>query len=108
MANFNSNGSFGGLSTYIVGVPTTDTYIVQGTLVLPSLARGNTANSSVVVVVKVNNTTSYTGLAGATGFRTSVNCTANDLISVITSSADAVDQASKNIRTTVSIYEGVS
>lgn len=107
MANFNSNGTFSGLATYIVGVPTTDTYIVQGTLTLPSLAKGDTANSSVVVVVKVNSTTSYTGVAGATGFRTSINCTANDLISVITSSAAAVDQGSNTIRTTVSIYEGL-
>lgn len=105
-AHFSVNLSSQGLTTVTVGAPETATYHIEGKLTLPTVTTGATANSAVVVVVNVNGSPVYTGLAGAEGFATSPACTAGDTITIVTSSAAAVDQQSNSIRSTISIWEG--
>jgi hypothetical protein len=106
MANYLSSGSFTGLTTQVVGVPTADTYILQGTLTLPSVQQGSSADSQAIVTVNQNSTPIYTGPAGANGFRVKIVAAANDLISIIVSSSAAVDAPLNVIRTSFAIWEG--
>ena len=106
--NFTSNATYTGLGTFSIGVPNADQYQISGTLRLPGIPKGDATASSVVVVVKQNSTTLYTGTAGAAGFGNIIaNCAAGDTISVITSSAATVDQPINAVQTTVSISEGL-
>lgn len=105
-ANFSLNLSSQGLTTVTVGAVETATYHIEGKLTLPSITNGDSANSAVVVTVSVNGTPKYTGLPGSRGFATAPACTAGDTITIVTSSAAAVDQNSNAIRSTISIWEG--
>lgn len=108
MANYNQNAVYNGLGTFIIAtVPTTDNYTIQGKLDLPAISKGDSANSAVVVVVKKDSTTIYTSAAGASGFSVNASLTAAQSISIVLSSAAAVDQGLNVIKTKVSISEGV-
>jgi hypothetical protein len=106
MASINTNATFAGLTTLVLGLPNTDYYTVQGTLELPGIVQGAATASSVVVVVKHNSSTVYTGTAGAKGFSTGFSATAGDSVSIITSSAAAVDQGSNVVKCSVQLWEG--
>ena len=105
---FNSNSTFTGLTTMTVGIPTAGAIEVKGKLELPTIDQGAPANSQVVVTITQtptggSPTTIYTGLAGAKGFRITVNAAALDAIAVTTSSAATVDQGLNVIKTTLSV-----
>ena len=106
MANYLQTGSFTGLMTQIVGVPSADSYILQGTLTLPTVQSGSPASSQAVVTIKQNASTIYTGSAGANGFRVSILAAALDVISIQVSSSNPVDQGLNVIRTSYAIWEG--
>lgn len=107
VGGFNSNATYTGLGTFTITAPVADQYQVFGKLRLPSIPQGDATASSVVVVVKQNSTTVYTGNAGARGFDNIViNAAAGDTISCITSSSAAVDQPINAVQMTVSVSQG--
>jgi len=108
MANFYTTQTSPGLGTILtVKVPTQDRYRVSGKITLPTIPEG-AMQSSVVAVVNVNGSPVYTGQVGARGFETSPFCNANDIITVVLSSANVADQGLNVVKTTVAISEGVS
>jgi hypothetical protein len=108
MANYSSNAVFNGLGTFNIGVPNIGTYTLNGTITLPVLDQGASANSQVVVTIAINSgSTIYTGPAGAEGFFISplVIASANSIINITLSSSAAVDQGLNKIKSTVQVSE---
>jgi len=103
MATQGINMVFTGLGSFSGSVPVAGTYQVIGRLDLPTVSKGNIANSQVVTTVSQNGTLMYTGLAGAEGFDLTLVCAAGDVIQVTTSSSAAVDQGANAFRVNVSI-----
>lgn len=107
MPNRRISGTFTGLGTFSVfTVPVTDVYQIIGTLSNPSVSAGDGTNSQVVVVIKQNASTIYTGAAGAKGFAISAQLTAADVVSLVLTSSASVDQPTNVIKTTLTIVEG--
>lgn len=108
MPNKRISSTFTGLGTFTVFTALiTDSYNIIGTLSLPAISKGDTANSQVVVVIKQNSSTIYTGSAGAKGFAISAQLTANDVISLVLTSSASVDQPKNVIKTSLTISEGI-
>lgn len=111
-----------GLQEFDFSAPSTDSYTVQGTIQAPNIVPSGTqgagggagtgtgggpqVNSQVLTVIKLNNTTKYTGTAGDRGFTTTINATAGDTIKVILSSSLAQDNQPQAIQCTIAISEG--
>lgn len=92
------------LGTVTTPIATDGPYEIIGSLTLPSISQGNTANSAVVATISQNGSPIYTGAAGAKGFMISgIQCVAGDTISVALSSAAAVDQGLNVIKCTIAI-----
>jgi hypothetical protein len=107
MANLNMNSVIAGLGTFtLMQAPAADIYTVAGTLTLPGIPKGDPAVSQVVVVIKQNGSTIYTGQSGAAGFMVQTQCAINDVISMVLSSSLAEDNALNAVKTTVSVFEG--
>lgn len=107
MANFNLSTTVSGIGTFTIGTaPTTDYYIIQGTVDLPTIQNGSSGPSAIVVLVKKNASTIYTSTAGDRGFRVGSSFTAGDTLSIVTSSANSVDNQLNAVRTTVLMWEG--
>jgi hypothetical protein len=107
MANLNMNSVLAGLGTFtLLTAPTADIYTVEGTLILPSINKGDAASSQVVVTVKQNGSTIYTGQAGAAGFYVQTQCAVSDVITMVLSSSLAEDSGLNVVKTTVSVFEG--
>jgi hypothetical protein len=106
MADFNTSKVISGLRT--TGVPYLEAGPCQlvGKLTLPRASQGSTSASTVVVTVNQNGTPIYTGRPGADGFECGVNIALNDVIQVVTSSSNPLDQALNAVKMTLSIYEG--
>jgi hypothetical protein len=102
---FSINFGSSGLGEVDIGVPNADTYTVETRLLLPSVNAGNGA-SAVVTVIQVNSTVLYTSDAGNKGATISVPCLAGDVIKIITSSAQANDNAINAVRLNASISQG--
>jgi hypothetical protein len=101
------------ISQVISGLRTTIVpYVVAGPLALigkvsvPRASQGSSGASTVVVTVNQNGTPVYTGQPGADGFRTGVNVVLGDVITIVTSSSNPIDQQLNAVKTTVSIWEG--
>lgn len=118
----NINATINGLTTNVFGLPNTDVYTISGTLELPPViptasqgpgggagtgtGGGPISPSQVVVVVKHNASTVYTGNPGDKGFLTGFAATAGDTVSVILSSSQGLDNQLNRVKCTVSIFEG--
>jgi hypothetical protein len=89
------------LNSITFGAQTAGTYQLAGHLSLPRPAAGG-GQSAVVVTVKQNGTTKYTGLPGAAGFAVPIEYTAFDTIQVSLTSSAAVDQGPNAIKGVVS------
>lgn len=112
------------LGTTTVNIPTTDTYNFVGTVQTPvaqtpaatqgagggagtGTGGGPTVPSLIVTVVNQNGTPIYTSAAGDRGFSLrAVQCTAADVITVVTSSSLASDQQPNAMRLTLAVSEG--
>lgn len=103
---YNQNLTFAGLGTLSITVPLAGAYFVKGKISLPTLSKGDSSPSALVVVVNQNGSPVYTGQAGAEGFYVDISCAANDLIAMVFSSAAAVDQGLNVIKSTISIGLG--
>lgn len=106
MANRRRSLSFSGLGTVTFVTPTTGQYSFHGSISLPNIVAGDTANSAVVVTINQNASPVYTGVAGARGFGVSFQCTAADSITIVLTSAALVDQNLNVIKSVISISEG--
>lgn len=105
--NLNSNGL--GTLTYVI--PAAGTYAFDGKIHVPTAVEnaGTAGNlggvSAVVVTISQNGTQRYAGMAGAQGFQLyQLPCAANDSITIVTSSAAAVDQGLNAVKLTMAIY----
>lgn len=105
MAGYYTSFTSTNLGEIDVVVPTTDTYVVNVSLTLPSIPQSGAA-SAVVTTVKVNSSTKYTSNAGDFGLNYEVSCTAGDTIKITTASAQANDNAANAVKVSVAIYEG--
>lgn len=122
MANFSQNLGTSGLGTLSFVVPAAGTYYLSGSISLPMLsqdvsqpappssvtATGSSPNyqsivSAVLVVINLNGSPVYTGIAGATGFQAVVACAAADTLAFVYSSSAAPDQGLNAIKSTISI-----
>jgi len=107
MPNYNDNGSYVGLGTYeVLKAPTTGIYTFQAKLSLPSITKGDATSSSVIAVINRNGSPIYTSQLGADGFSTTTSLTLNDVVTVVLSSAAAVDQGKNTVRMTLSVWAG--
>jgi len=105
--NFRKSIEFCGLGTAAnQAVPDSDMYVVAGTLTIPSIPAGSSTASSVVVVVNKNGSPVYTGNPGSKGFKVDVVCVAADVLSVVLSSAAAVDNVINAVRSTITMSKG--
>lgn len=102
MAQFTASQSINGLQTFsLFTAPTTGAYFIDGKLQLP-LSTG-AGPSAVVAVIKQNASTVYTGAAGSTGFSLpALALTAADVVTVILTSASAVDNVTNAVTGVVS------
>ena len=107
MANYYQNVNFNGLGTFSFNAPETSAFEIDGKISLPTIVGGN-GPSSLVVTIKQNGTTMYTGLPGAEGFFVQISCTFNDLIQIIFSSSAAIDATLNAVKSTIAISEGVA
>lgn len=105
MAQYAQNLVFQGIGTISVTVPFAGMYVVESKSSLPTLTNGGGV-SALVTTINKNGSAQYTGTAGATGARTNFVCAAGDVIAVVYSSANAVDNALNAIKSTISIYQG--
>lgn len=110
------------LGTHTVTIPTTDAYVFVGTLTLPvdpgtvTAGPGGGAGtgtgaapqlpSQVVVTVNQNGTPVLVTSPGSKGFEVTLNCTAADVITIVTSSSAAIDNQTNAVKWTLSISEG--
>ncbi len=111
------------LGTATFTFPTTDSYVIQGTLELrnidPSVLQGPGGGagtgsgstlespSQVVTVVKHNGSTIYTSAAGDRGFLTGVeSASAGDTLTVTLSSSKVSDNQPQAVKCTITINEG--
>ncbi len=124
MANFVSVQTTTNLGTTTVNIPTTDVYNFVGTLTAPDVVPTPTPGpgggagtgtgggpeipSQVVVTIRQNGGSPLlTTTAGSLGFAlNSVSCTAGDVITFVTSSSLAQDQAPQAIKLTLAVSEG--
>jgi hypothetical protein len=121
--SYTQSTSVTNLATHTITIPTTDVYTFQGTLTLPNVVPtatqgagggagtgtggGPMVPSQVVITIKQNGSTVYTGAAGALGFvLNGLSCTAADVITIIRSSSLAQDEQPNAIRMTLSVSEG--
>jgi hypothetical protein len=127
MANYIKNTTHEGLGTLTVTIPTTDLYMIQGTITHPNLVptpvagpgggagTGTSPNgtvevpSQVVLTINQNGSPVYTSQAGAQGFNiAALNCAAGDLITFVRTSSLPQDEQLNAVRMTLSISEGVN
>lgn len=105
MANEAQNAVFEGLGTFTYKTQAAGHFFFEGKSQMPRLSQGN-GPSALVVVCNLNGVPFYTGDAGADGFRAESDCDALDTITIVFSSANAIDAQNNVIKTAISIYTG--
>ena len=104
---YNQNLTNVGINTLSYSLPEAGPANVRGKLTLPQLYDdGSQGQSAVVVTVKQNGTTIYTGLPGAEGFRVDFLGAAGDAMQVIFASAAAIDQDINVVKASVGFSSG--
>jgi hypothetical protein len=103
MAQVAQNLTLAGLTSVTTSAPTAGVYQILGKISVPYIPGGSTATSSVVATIQQNNSTIYTGPAGAEGFAWAASCAAGDTLSVALTSSTAVDQGTNVIKAAISI-----
>lgn len=105
MAQVEQNAVFCGLGTFTYVAPIAGPYFVEGKSSIPTLSNGGGV-SSLLTVVNVNGSPVYTGVAGAEGFYVVTTLAALDSVTIVFSSAAAVDQGLNVIKSTISLGRG--
>ena len=104
--DFSTSEVISGLRTTAVPYTVAGPLELIGKLTLPRASQGSAGASTVVVTVNQNGTPVYAGLPGADGFKTGVNVTLGDVITIVTSSSSPIDQQLNAVKTIVAIWEG--
>lgn len=105
--DFSQNTILSGLGTVTFIAPSNGDYKIDGKISLPSMSAGDTAASALVVTINKNGSPVYTGLAGARGFENVILALlTTDTVTVVMSSAAAVDQPRNVIKSSISISRG--
>jgi len=117
--NVNTSTVVGGLGTQTCNVVTAGIYTLAVNLTIPYIASGTSGNSTVTtggsscqVVVNQNGTPVLTiaapvsPYAATTAGSVRITCAANDVITVVLSSAAAVDNTPNAIKGTINFYQG--
>jgi len=103
---FNQSLSFGGLTTIVISCPEAASYNVDVKCQIPTLSNGGGV-SALVIVIKHNSSTVYTGTAGALGAWCQIPAVAaGDTISVVTSSSNPADEKLNAIQGQIAISDG--
>jgi hypothetical protein len=107
MAQYSQNLVFQGLGTISVTAPFAMTsLVVESKSSIPTLTNGGGV-SALVSVVKQNASTILTSATGASGIRAVIpNVAAGDVISIVYTSANAVDAALNAIKSQIVIWQG--
>jgi len=109
MATYNYTSNFVGFTPITLpGAPASSPYTIQGQLTLPSLTRGSSSNSSVVITIKKGATVIYTGQPGVNGFQMTTDLNKGDVITITPTSSATVDQGRHFIKIHVQMWEGLS
>jgi hypothetical protein len=106
MADYASSEVISGLRTTAVPYIAAGPCLIAGKLTLPRASQGSAGASTVVVTVNQNGSPIYVGAPGADGFKTIANIVLGDVINIVTSSSNPIDQALNAVKMTVSIFEG--
>ena len=106
MAAFSTNEPISGLRTTLMPNMSPGPHQLVGKLTLPRASQGSSGASQVVVTVNQNGSPVYVGVPGADGFETGVNIALNDVITVVTSSSNPIDQQLNAVKLMVAIWEG--
>lgn len=102
---FNQNVEFQGIVDTAIGVPEAGLVTVDVKCTIPTLVSGG-GISALVIVIKKNASTIYTGGAGAQGAYAQFQVAANDVVHVVTSSANAVDAALNAVKGVIAVSIG--
>src|ERR1700722_13749942 len=102
---FSQTVQFTGLVDTAIGVPDAGIYNVDVKCQIPTLTNGGGV-SALVITIKKNSTTEYTGTAGAPGGWVQVTCAAGDTLHVVTSSSNAADEGLNAIQGTIAVSAG--
>lgn len=103
---FSINEAVSGLVSTTIPRLNPGPHTITGKLTLPSRGTGSQTSTTVIVTVNQNGSPIYTGKPGADGFVAGFNAAANDVITVVTSSSNPIDQALNAVKMTLSIWEG--
>jgi hypothetical protein len=105
-SGFNQNVVINGLNNFSVTVPYAGPYVVKGKVTIPTLVNGAGA-SGLIVTLKQNGTTIFTGLTGAEGFKALASCAAYDVLEVLVSSSNS-DDSSLTVKSVFDFSQGVA
>lgn len=103
---YSATGTFNGLGTTNLGVPTAGNYEIAGSITLPTIPEGESANSQVVVTIAINGGGAiYTGPAGSKGYEVKTPLSANDVIHITLTSSAPIDQGLNKIKQTIVVVQ---
>lgn len=107
MAQYSQTLIFQGLGTISITAPfAMDSLVVESKSSIPTLTNGGGV-SALISTVKQGSSTILASSAGASGVRAVVpNVAAGDVISIVYTSANAVDAALNVIKSQISIFQG--
>lgn len=103
---FNQNVEFQGIVDQSIGIPEAGLVTVDVKCTIPTLVAGGGV-SALVIVIKKNAATEYTGSAGQQGAWTQFQVAAGDIVHVVTSSANAVDNALNAVKGVIAVSMGI-
>lgn len=110
MANYSQNFAISGLETLTIVMPIAGNFTLSGKLKLPRLSQADPSDpnylsypSAVVVTIKQNGSTIYTGSAGQDGFSIPILAALKDSFTVALSSSAAEDEVLNAVSAVVSL-----
>lgn len=107
MANYLLSEVVQGLRTVSFTAPAADQYVVDIKTTLPTLTTtGGTQQSSLVTTISINGTPFAVYAAATRGSQTRLNLAAADVVTIVFSSSNPVDQGLNAIQSVIAISEG--
>lgn len=103
--DFSQSVTIEGLRTITFIAPSNGNYKIEGKLSLPLPSQGG-GETAVVVVINLNGSPVYTGVAGAEGFKRIQPLLTSDTVTIVLSSSASADQPKNAVKTTLSISAG--
>lgn len=101
--DFSQNISVAGLRTVTFIAPANGNYVIDGKTTLPLASQGSSQQSAVIVVVNKNGSPVMTTLAASEGFKANLQLLTTDTVTIVISSANAIDGTQNAVKTTLAI-----